>query len=568
MSRLKKTKSLKSQLIFSFLIPFLIFSIVVGVFLVGVMNSILNNQVLSQFDNRLNENGSALAEGIDNDLIQNTIDSPDEYGKELEQYLNDFLKGRKGIQYIYVLARKDNQDVIVALNGSNDYMTTSPFTPEQRKAYEENKSVLSSIYKDKWGVHKSFFMPVKGTDSIVGIDMDASFVDTLQKRIIIYPLIFLMSAAILGTIVAIVIGTKISTPIRSLVTFTKTIASGNLRKTVKVKRNDEIGELAASFEDMRLSLSDIINDVRVNTKTINETSEHLVGSFEELTQASEQIVVGTSGEATGAEERAKHTETIAHMIGEMSKAIENMDNQTKQIKEFANDTSKLSETGSEQVVVIADQINKIKHNGMTTKDNLFNLNEKLEHINVIIDLIRDIAAQTNLLSLNASIEAARAGEAGKGFSVVAQEIQKLANQTASSIADISTTVTDIHTQTNKVLELNHQDLEDIIKGVEIIEENGKLFKAIFTSVEKLKDRSENIFASAQDISKSSDKTLASIQEIAAISEQSVAITQEIAAAATEQNSTVEALQRQNERLREVAELLEQKVSRFETNMDE
>ncbi|MEW4285448.1 methyl-accepting chemotaxis protein [Priestia koreensis] len=568
MSRLKKTKSLKSQLIFSFLIPFLIFSIVVGVFLVGVMNSILNNQVLSQFDNRLNENGSALAEGIDNDLIQNTIDSPDEYGKELEQYLNDFLKGRKGIQYIYVLARKDNQDVIVALNGSNDYMTTSPFTPEQRKAYEENKSVLSSIYKDKWGVHKSFFMPVKGTDSIVGIDMDASFVDTLQKRIIIYPLIFLMSAAILGTIVAIVIGTKISTPIRSLVTFTKTIASGNLRKTVKVKRNDEIGELAESFEDMRLSLSDIINDVRINTKTINETSEHLVGSFEELTQASEQIVVGTSGEATGAEERAKHTETIAHMIGEMSKAIENMDSQTKQIKEFANDTSKLSETGSEQVVVIADQINKIKHNGMTTKDNLFNLNEKLEHINVIIDLIRDIAAQTNLLSLNASIEAARAGEAGKGFSVVAQEIQKLANQTASSIADISTTVTDIHTQTNKVLELNHQDLEDIIKGVEIIEENGKLFKAIFTSVEKLKDRSENIFASAQDISKSSDKTLASIQEIAAISEQSVAITQEIAAAATEQNSTVEALQRQNERLREVAELLEQKVSRFETNMDE
>ncbi|MCM3004765.1 methyl-accepting chemotaxis protein [Priestia koreensis] len=568
MSRLKKTKSLKSQLIFSFLIPFLIFSIVVGIFLVGVMNSILNNQVLSQFDNRLHENGSALAEGIDNDLIQNTIDSPDEYGKELEQYLNDFLKGRKGIQYIYVLARKDNQDVIVALNGSNDYMTTSPFTPEQRKAYEENKSVLSSIYKDKWGVHKSFFMPVKGTDSIIGIDMDASFVDTLQKRIIIYPLIFLMSAAILGTIVAIVIGTKISNPIRSLVTFTKTIASGNLRKSVKVKRNDEIGELAESFEDMRLSLSDIINDVRINTKTINETSEHLVGSFEELTQASEQIVVGTSGEATGAEERAKHTETIAHMIGEMSKAIENMDNQTKQIKEFANDTSKLSQTGSEQVVVIADQINKIKHNGMTTKDNLFNLNEKLEHINVIIDLIRDIAAQTNLLSLNASIEAARAGEAGKGFSVVAQEIQKLANQTASSIADISTTITDIHTQTNKVLELNHQDLEDIIKGVEIIEENGKLFKAIFTSVEKLKDRSENIFASAQDISKSSDKTLASIQEIAAISEQSVAITQEIAAAATEQNSTVEALQRQNERLREVAELLEQKVSRFETNMDE
>ncbi len=396
----------------------------------------------------------------------------------------------------------------------------------------------------------------------IGIDMDAAFIDTLQKRIILYPAMFLIASLLIGGLLAVYIGNRISTPINRLVRFTKVISSGNLGQAIDIKREDEIGLLSDSFEEMRQNLRLIIDSVREKSQTINETSNTLFVSFEELEGASQQIVTGTNEEAHGAEERSKHIEYISNMTTEMSTAIENMDKQTKQIKEFTDHTSKLSEKGYEQVSVISAQINKIKHNGAATKENLSKLNHKLEHINRIIDLIREISSQTNLLSLNAAIEAARAGEAGKGFSVVAQEIQKLANQTAASIKDISNTIDEINQQTNRVLHLNEQDFEDIVKGVEIVEDNGRLFNEIFESVEQLKSRSGLIFASSGNIAKAADTTLSSIQEIAAITEQSVATAQEIAAAAVQQNSTVETLKYQNQLLKDVANVLQNTVGRF------
>jgi methyl-accepting chemotaxis protein len=381
---------------------------------------------------------------------------------------------------------------------------------------------------------------------------------------ILYPSIFLLIAVVIGLVLAIYIGNRISKPLQKVVGFTKTVAGGNLSESNSSDRQDEIGELANSFEEMRLNLSSIIDNVRGNSQTINESSNILFTSFEELAGASQQIVDSTNEEVTGSEERAKHIEKISNMISDMTSAIENMDTQTKQIKDVTFNTSKLSQDGSEQVQMVSEQINKIKNNGLVTKENLSDLNNKLEHINKIIVLISEISSQTNLLSLNASIEAARAGEAGKGFSVVAQEIQKLANQTATSTQDISNIVNEINKQTDKVLQLNQQDFEDIVEGVELVEQNGRLFNEIFHSVEELKTRSESIFESSENIAKASDSTLSSIQEIVAISEEGLANTEEIAASATQQNYTVETLKQQNELLTNVANTLQETVGKFHT----
>ncbi|MEK4495531.1 methyl-accepting chemotaxis protein [Ureibacillus sp. FSL W8-0352] len=560
-------KSIKTQLIVSFLLPFLIFSLILFGFVRYVSDYIIHEHVIPQFDERLKENGYALAKSIDPDLIKNTMVSPEEYGTELKQELDTFIEGKKGIEYVYVLSRKDGKDVIVALNGSDEFMVESPFTDNQKLSYEEKETVLSPIYRDNWGVHKSFFIPLDedGVEAIFGIDMSAQFIDQLEKRIMTVSLIVTAVMIVIGILLALFIGNRISKPLISLVQYAQIFSTGDLSKSVNIERQDEIGILANSFEEMRKNLSHIIDNVKEKSVGIHHTSQTLFESFEELAQASKQIATSTDEEAKGAEERANHIERISNMISEISTSISDVDEQTKFIKNLTDQTSQQAEKGNVQVQMITEQMNKIKQNGMISKENLSNLGKKLEHINEIIKIIQEISSQIHLLSLNASIEAARAGEAGKGFSVVAQEVQKLANQTDGSIKTISEAIDEINEQANIVLNLNQQDYEDIVKGVEIVEDNGRLFNSIFESVEQLADGIETIVKSTEDLDQASDKILTSVQEISAISEQGVAATQEISASAVQQNNTIDYLKQQNSNLKLLADNLQDMIKQFKTS---
>lgn len=560
-------KSIKTQLIVSFLLPFLIFSLILFGFVRYVSDYIIHEHVIPQFDERLKENGQLLAKSIDTDLIKNTMDSPEIYGTELKQKLDSFFEGKKGIEYVYVLSRQNGKDVIVALNGSDEFMVESPFTDNQKLSYEQKQTVLSPIYRDNWGVHKSFFLPLEedGVEAIFGIDMSAKFIDDLENRILIVSLIVTVVMIVIGILLALFIGNRISKPLNSLVQYAQIFSTGDLSKSVNIERKDEIGILANSFEDMRKNLSHIIDNVKEKSVGIHHTSQTLFESFEELAQASKQIATSTDEEAKGAEERANHIERISNMISEISTSISNVDEQTKLIKDLTDQTSQQAEQGNVQVQMITEQMNKIKQNGMVSKENLSNLGKKLEHINEIIKIIQEISSQIHLLSLNASIEAARAGEAGKGFSVVAQEVQKLANQTDGSIKTISEAIDEINEQANIVLNLNQQDYEDIVKGVEIVEDNGRLFNSIFESVEQLADGIETIVKSTEDLDQASDKILTSVQEISAISEQGVAATQEISASAVQQNNTIDYLKQQNSDLKLLADNLQDMIKRFKTS---
>ncbi|WP_096551871.1 methyl-accepting chemotaxis protein [Ureibacillus thermosphaericus] len=560
-------KSIKTQLIVSFLFPFLIFSMILFGFVKYVSDYIIQEHVIPQFDELLKENGQLLALSIDPDLIKNTMESPEKYGMQLKRKLDSFFEGKKGIEYVYVLSRKNGKDVIVALNDSDDFMVESPFTGDQKTSFEEKETVLSPIYRDKWGVHKSFFLPLEddGVEAIFGIDMSAQFIDQLEKRIMTVSLIVTAVMIVIGILLALFIGNRISKPLNSLVQYAKTFSTGDLSQSININRQDEIGILANSFEEMRKNLSHIIDNVKEKSEGIHLTSQTLSESFEELDQASKQIATSTDEEAKGAEERANHIERISNMISEISSSISNVDEQTKVIKNLTDQTSQQAEKGNVQVEIITEQMNKIKQNGMVSKENLSNLGKKLEHINEIIKIIQEISSQIHLLSLNASIEAARAGEAGKGFSVVAQEVQKLANQTDGSIKTISKAIVEINEQANLVLNLNQQDYEDIVKGVEIVEDNGRLFNSIFESVEQLAKGIDTIVKSTEDLDQASDKILMSIQEISAISEQGVAATQEISASAVQQNNTIDYLKQQNSDLKLLADNLQDMIKQFKTS---
>ncbi|MFJ7310847.1 methyl-accepting chemotaxis protein [Peribacillus frigoritolerans] len=457
-----------------YIIPFVIFAGAMGLCFSYMTNKMINENVLPQFDYRLAENAHSLAVSLNPTLINKAS----ERGEEFKRKLDAFVKDKKGIEYGYVLKRENDADMIVALSGSDDYMVESPFTPEQAKSINGSEDVLSEIYKDKWGTHKSYFTPIEGTDAIVGIDMDASFIDELKSTMIFYNILFLASAVILGVLCAVVIGKKISGPVNELVGYTNEMAKGDLSKSIPVGREDEIGDLSNGFEDMRLSLSHIIQNVREHAQTMNQTTVSIQQSFG-------QIVTGTTEEAKASEERAHHIDRISNMISDLTDTIRLMNEQTNEMNEFTMHANTLAEQGSKQVQDVTSQMDKIMENGQANKANLVSLEEDVVKINEVIGLIRVIASQTNLLSLNASIEAARAGDAGIGFAVVAQEVQKLAVQTDESIDIISESIIRINEQTAKVIQNNDESFQDILYGVSLVENRWGIFNKIFESIEKL-----------------------------------------------------------------------------------
>lgn len=563
--KLNPKRSLSMQLFLGYIIPFVVLAIAVAGFIFYISNNIINKEVLPQFNERLSENAESLVSNLDAELIKNVSDSPEKYGEELIQILDQFVAGKNGIEYAYVLKRgEDGSELIVALNGSKDLMVESPFTDDQANSLDNQTEVQSDIYKDKWGIHKSFFLPIPNTDAIVGIDMDASFISKLQNKIMIYVISMFVLMFIVGLVCAIVIGRQLSKPIETLLDHTHEFAKGDLSQPIEVKREDEIGELSKGFEYMRENLSNIINNVRTNAQSINNTSATLKVAFDEMVESYNQIVTGTKEESAASEQRANHIDSVSNMINELSETIRVMNEQTNQISEFTKQTNILAEQGTNQVQDAKGQMNKIKQNGQANNENLASLEKDVEEINNVVVLIRDIASQINLLSLNASIEAARAGDAGKGFAVVAQEVQKLAGQTDQSINVISEAIDRINNQTAKVITNNNESFKDIVKGVSIVENSGLVFNEIFESVEKLSTTVEFSARNSHTIVTSADESLASIQQIAAISEESVATTEEISAASIQQSMTMESLKEQNDSLAKQAHELETMVNEFKT----
>ncbi len=555
-------KSIQAKLFLNFIIPFLVLGALVFIFIRLLTGYILEEHVLPQFEQLLKINGENLADTIDGDLVNEIIMNDDKSNGELTAKLDQFIEGKNRIEYVYVLTEKGGKDYIVGLNDSPDTMVESPFTNDQAKAFTNHESILSPIYSDKWGTHKSYFVPMENSDAIIGIDMSAQFISDLKKNITIFQSIFIGVSILLGAILSYIFGRGLNKNIQQLLSSMTKVTNGDLTESINSERKDEIGLLANRYEEMRTVLRKVIHHVQENSNQITDTSAILVTAFDELADASNQIAIGTGEEANASESRSVHIEEISNKTTLMSEKISTVNNQTKEINQFTRNTGKIAKEGTGKIQQITEQMNKIKNNGETNSNKLTLLGGKISQINRDIELIKDVADQTNLLSLNASIEAARAGEAGKGFSIVAQEVQKLASLTDNNVKTINAVLKEINEQTSEMVNAHNEINLDIRDGVELISTSGDLFQQIFQAVNSLTEQVNTMVTDVEDISGASKKTVESIHEIAAISEEGVATIQEISAASQQQSTTVNMLKERNDELKSMADSLKDLVKSY------
>lgn len=377
--------------------------------------------------------------------------------------------------------------------------------------------------------------------------------------------IILLSAAafIIGIGIATYISRVISKPVQLVSQAAKQLAGGNLAiDKINVKNMDEIGQLAADFNEMATNLRNLIFQVSNTSEQVAASAEEMMASADQTNSATNQVATAIQEVAGGAELQSKNTEESAKAVGEMSVGIQRVAETTSTVAESAAETAKQAQVGQESLEKVIEKMKSINNTTGETNGVIKDLDRKSAEIGKIIEVITGIADQTNLLALNAAIEAARAGEHGKGFAVVADEVRKLAELSRQSASQISGLIEVIQKETHQVVEMMNKGTIEISEGSSLVEETGRTFEEILRSIENVSGEIQEVSAISEEMSASVMQVNASIEEVTKIARSSVGSTAEIASATEEQLASMEEVASSSASLANLAENLREMVSKF------
>lgn len=298
--------------------------------------------------------------------------------------------------------------------------------------------------------------------------------------------------------------------------------------------DDELGQIAKHFNSMVESFQQLIHQVTQSVETMNQSCQELSGNVARASQ--------------GAENQLNETDMVATAITEMGATIDEIAKNTELAANKANMTHENAQTGQVGVQQTIDKIELLAQQINESAAVVADLEQDSETIGSVLDVIRGIAEQTNLLALNAAIEAARAGEQGRGFAVVADEVRSLAMRTQESTEEIAAIIQTLQSRTHSIVQLMQSSREQGNESAEQAASAGTLLEQINGDVTNIMDMSTQIAAAIEEqsmVAAEVNQNVVVIRDIA----------QETAEVATQNSSATE-------EVRERAEYLQDAVSKF------
>lgn len=325
-----------------------------------------------------------------------------------------------------------------------------------------------------------------------------------ERSLIIAVIAMVMCAVVALLFSRQMLMTHLVAPLQQVMTSLSSMAAGKLDKPLAFESHDEMGRLA--------------DDVRTLNHTLVSLFDELTASAERLASSSTQLHSSAKGTDEQIDDQRRQVEQIASAITEMSGSAQDVANNVMQVHDNTNSTNQRVGSSQGQLKNSVSALQSLDQTMTQSGDVIGELAKQSEHIGGILDVISNIADQTNLLALNAAIEAARAGEQGRGFAVVADEVRSLASRTTEATDQINTMIGDLQRYSEQAVAAMNNGRQELRQSVDMADKAEVELTAVVSDVNQLTNASHQIALAAEEQGKVSNEVSESLNGIVEVSQ--------------------------------------------------
>ena len=322
-----------------------------------------------------------------------------------------------------------------------------------------------------------------------------------------------------GIVAAWTITRQIVIPLGQTLKVAERIAAGDLTHDLVSQRQDELGQLQRAMQSMTMGLRDLIGG-------ISDGVTQIASAAEQLSAVTEQTSAGVNNQKI-------ETDQVATAMNEMAATVQEVARNAEEASEAAVAADQQAREGDRVVGEAIAQIERLAGEVGNSTEAMGHLKRESDKIGSVLDVIKSVAQQTNLLALNAAIEAARAGEAGRGFAVVADEVRSLAQRTQKSTEEIEELIVGLQSGTQQVATIMDSSRSLTDSSVELTRRAGNALENITRTVSAIQAMNQQIATAAEQQSAVAEEINRSVLNVRDVSEQTAAASEETAASSTE-----------------------------------